>query len=298
MKNSPLRQSFGFTIIEILVSIFVLAALFTVSVPLFRKLDANSALDESVEIISAALKQAQKRTIASQMQNNWGVYLATSTTPHQAIIFLGSNYASRDANYDKARALSGDTLITAISPDDMREIIFERINGKASSSASIRVELAKDASKFATIFLNESGQISAAAFSAPDDSERFKDARHAHFTYSREISTTTENIVLTFNGGTNIISVPIIDNLIDDNFYYEAEPNINGLDQRLIIQTLRLNNPDTLFCVIRDRRHNNVLLQIDIDGDLTTTPNLLEISADGLSTATGSSLFVSGPLWQ
>ena len=77
--------------------------------------------------------------------------------------------------------------------------------------------------------------------------------------------------------------------------YWLGEVNVGGVGQRVEVSTHRLNDPDTLFSIRRDRRYNNVSLQITLSGD--SSGYLLNYNSDG-SVTTKQSIFASEPLWQ
>lgn len=293
-----LKSYAAFTLIETVVSMAVLLILFTVSVPIFKNFDKKSDLEQGKEIIVSALRSAQKRTMASRFQGKWGTYIATSTTPAAAIIFFGSDYATRDASHDETNLLPATVRIASIEPYELRETVFERLSGAASSSATIIIELISDPSKRISIYLDSSGQISTFAFTPPSTENRNLDTRHLHFEFSGNIATSSDYIFLDFEDGTLVHSIPIASNLAMDQISWQDDIIVGGETQSIGIKTMRLQSPDTEFCVFRDRRANNKKLEIGVGATLGSAANLIEYSADGLSAATGTSILVSGPIWQ
>ena len=168
------------------------------------------------------------------------------------------------------------------------------MTGIASQSGKISLRLKTDPSKVRTIAIQSSGQITLGEEPSPTDTDRIKDSRHIHFDYSRVIDTANEKLILTFEGGV-IKEIVISENLKDGQIYWEGEVDVGGQIQKIKIHTHRLNNPDTQFCIHRDRRFNNKSLTITISGDLSGS--LIEYSADGLNT-TKTSIYATNPQWQ
>lgn len=289
----------GFTLIEIIVTIAILI----VVVGLISFRSANTFREESdlnkaaLDIVST-LRLAQSRSLAAEQASKSGVYFSTSTSPYQYTLYLGSDYSSRAASSDELYDIPGNIEISSIDLAGENEVVFERITGITYQSGNIEIRLKNRPSRIKTIYVESSGKVSLTSSSISDE-DRLKDSRHVHFAYSRFIATSTENLVLSFEGGVQEM-INISDNILDDQIYWEGEVDVGGSVQELEIITHRLNNPDTLFSIHRDLRYNDKEVDIDIDGDPYYpghTPILIHYDADGATTQ-GNSLYVSEPIWQ
>ncbi len=290
-------RSKGITLIELLVGIGILIILAAMSALAFRYFQRESDLNNSTKEIIAILRLAQNKTLASEGASQYGVFFNTSTTPHQYILFKGSDYALRDTSFDEIHKLPQTIEIYEIDLQEGSEVVFNRLTGTTNQSGSISLRLISETSRTKTIYITSSGQVGLTSPSAPSDADRVKDSRHVHFDYSRLIYTSTEKLILTFTYDTSTVSKQIViaNNMKDGHIYWEGEVNVGGEIQKLKIHTHKLNDPNTQFCVHRDRRYNNKVLVISISGD--TSGSLIEYSADGLIT-TSTSLNVSNLLWQ
>ena len=103
-----------------------------------------------------------------------------------------------------------------------------------------------------------------------------------HFIYGQIIDTETENITLTFDNNQTTV-IPINAFLSAGELFWSDRVAVDGAEQVLEIRTHRLNNPDTLFSIHRDRRYNNKSLDVAITGD--TSGDLAHYSADGNTTS-------------
>ena len=290
--NSEFKK--GFTLVELLVILAIMIILVAIAIPNLRFFQRESDLNNSAEEIINTLRLAQNKTIASEGASSWGVFFATSTSPHQYVLFQGSDYLSRATSSDEVRKLPKTIVISEINLGGENEVVFIRITGTAQQSGSITLSLAGDPTKTRTIYVESSGGAGLAAPQIPGDENRVNDSRHAHIDYSRTISTSTENLILTFEGGITE-TIVIANNIKDGQIYWEREIDVAGEIQKLKIHTHRLNNPDSQFCIHRDRRYNNKALKIDIDGTPDPDPgSLIEYSADGLTT-TKTSIYASDP---
>ncbi|MEK7124350.1 MAG: type II secretion system protein [Patescibacteria group bacterium] len=294
--NDTNKKPDGFTLIETIITVAILGALALISLAAFSVMQSRSELNNNAQEFLNILKFAQNRTIASEAGSRYGVYLNTSVSPHQYIMFKGASYATRDAAFDQIYNLSKNAEFYSISLGGQNEVVFEKISGYAAPSGNVSIRLKTDNAQSKTIYISAHGAIT---FEIPsvDDLGRTKDSRHVHFDYSRVINTNSENVVLNFNSGTVIKTLPIVTNMAAGQFYWSGKVSVGGVDQVVKIHTHRLNNPDTQFSVHRDRRFNNKSLDISISGD--TTGDVAKYSADGLTTSFVSVYVVPNSfIWQ
>jgi hypothetical protein len=290
-----MKNSFGATFIELLVIISVLIILIAISGQVFVFFQKESTLNNTLEEIVSILGLAQNKTLASEEADQYGVYFNTGIEPHEYIIFKGPNFSSRDISFDKVYPLPRALEIYNINLAGGNEVVFNRLTGITSQSGDVSIRIKDDLTKNRTVYIEESGQVSLASPLVPSNS-RVKDSRHVHFDYGRNIDTLTESLDLTFrdNGSSYNYNIVIADNLREGQIYWQGTVDAGGEDQELTIQTHRLNNPDTQFCIHRDRGYTRSL-EIELSGDPGWS--IIEYSLDGLSTVF-TSIHVSNLIWQ
>lgn len=267
----------GVTFIELMVVIGVLVILFAVTVPSFIFFQKGSNLDNDAEKILNVLRLAQSKTLASEGSGQYGVYFSASG---QYVFFKGSDYTTREIAFDKTYNTSSSVEIY----DGLTEVVFERLTGLVDQPGSVSLRLISNPTDIKTIYIEGSGNSSLILPSLPVGS-KVGDSRHMHFDYTRVVNTATEKVVLSFEEGT-VQEILIADFL--DSGYFSWEGTIEG--QVLKIHTHRLNNPDTEFCIHRDRRYNDIGLSVSLSGDLSGA--IANYSADG-STVLTESIYVS-----
>jgi prepilin-type N-terminal cleavage/methylation domain-containing protein len=260
-----IKNNSGFTLIELVIVIAIISVLIAIVIPNFFSFNKSSNLDNSVREFISVLKLAQNKTLSSENYDQYGVYLNTGISPNQYIIFKGTDYASRDTSFDQLYSLPEIIEFYNVNLSGGNQIIFDRLTG-ASNSGDISIRLKIDINQNKTVYISSSGTISFAPESNSLDESRVKDSRHLQFNYNRNIDTATENIILTFdNSQTETIQIGLY--LVGGELQWQGTVNIDGTDQVIEINTHRLNNPDTLFSIHRDRRYNNKSLIITISGD-------------------------------
>jgi len=294
-KIQNLELNKGVTFIELLVIVGILVILTVISVPTLLFFQREADLNNSTEEIINTLRLAQNKTLASEGASQYGAYFDSTTSPHQYTLFKGTDFASRDSSSDEIHKLPKVVEFYEINLGGGNEVVFDRVTGETGQPGNVSLRLKTDLTKTKTVYIESSGQVGQTS-SFPTNG-RLEDSRHVHFDYSRVIDTTTEKLILTLDT-TVTKEIIIADYLKDDQIYWEGEVDVGGDIQKLRIHTHRLNNPDTQFCVHRDRRYNDKALDIDISGDGGATPNLIGYSSDGLTTTKGSSIYVSEPGWQ
>ena len=106
MLNISFYKNKGFTLIEVVVVLIVLTILISIPISSFYSTQKKSNLDNGTQEFVSALKLAQNRTLSSENNSQYGVYLDTLVYPHKYILFKGVSYATRDTAYDQIYYLS------------------------------------------------------------------------------------------------------------------------------------------------------------------------------------------------
>ncbi len=122
----------GFTLIEVVISVSVLAILAVVATITFFGSQRNTDLVAATEKIAATLREAQARSMSGEQTSTWGVQFDTAVgTDNFFSIFHGATFASATASTTTYIAsnlrFSNITLNGGGS-----EIRFERLTGKTS----------------------------------------------------------------------------------------------------------------------------------------------------------------------
>lgn len=287
------KKNAGFTLLEVIIVIAILSFLAIIVAFDFISFKKGSDLDNNAQEFVSVSRTAQNKTISSENYSQYGVYLNVLVQPNQYTLFKGSSYALREISFDRVYSLQNTIEFFDISLIN-GEIVFDRLTGASREQGSVSIRIKADPDRIKTVYISSSGAVGFNQSGAPSDTNRVKDSRYLQFSYSRVIDTANENMTLTFdNSETQIIPISLY--LVAGELQWKGTVDVGGVNQTVEINTHRLNNPDTLFSIRRDRRYNDKSLKVTISGD--SSGYLTQYSADGLTTDF-SSIYVSGFEWQ
>lgn len=275
----------------------IFGLLAAVSMIAIGALRGGSDLQNEAQMFQRVLELARNRTIASEGDARYGVYVDVSTNPHQYVLFQGNDYATRQVNEDEVYTLGSTIEFASVSFGGGSEVVFDRIEGTTSQSGNVVLRVKIDPTNIKTVYVESSGSVEINSSIAPTDDDRQKDSRHVHIDYNgRTIVTATEQILLDF--GTTTHTIVMQDYISGGQLVWEDSVNVDGQGQKLKIYTHQLNggagSNETKFSVHRDRRFNTKALTIEIVGYAGT---LIQYDAVGVITP-GTSAYVSATVAQ
>lgn len=129
----------GFTLLEVLVALALLAILFAIILPRFSGDKELQTINSTSQDIVSALDKARSETLASVNATTYGVYF----TPTQIIVFSGTSYTASPSNAIETISISSPATISDVylnSTDATSgTVYFNRLNGLPSASGTITV---------------------------------------------------------------------------------------------------------------------------------------------------------------
>ena len=143
----PSRQR-GFTLLELLLSISLIAVLAGLSMPIYQSFQANNDLDVTINTAVQSLRRAQTLSREVSLDDNWGVYIDNT----QIIIFKGISFSElgRDTGYDEVFEIPINTNISGLS-----EVVFEKMTGFPQSEDVGTITIGSR-----NIYINDKGVVS------------------------------------------------------------------------------------------------------------------------------------------
>jgi prepilin-type N-terminal cleavage/methylation domain-containing protein len=140
----------GFTLLEVLLSMALIAILAGVGLPTMYTLLSKNDLDVAQNQVAQSLGRATFLSSASDGDTTWGVKVLTGNI----IIFKGTNYTSgRDANFDETYPIAA-----SITPSGLTEVVFSKMTGLPQTTGDII--LTSTNGEIKTITINSKGTVS------------------------------------------------------------------------------------------------------------------------------------------
>lgn len=120
----------GFSLVEIIVSVSIIALILSVTITSFVELNKREALSSNVIAVMTSLRDARAQTLASVGASQYGVKVdADRTTFFKGSIFSSSTPGNQTFMYS--------SYIRASST--VQSYVFERVTGNATASGTIDV---------------------------------------------------------------------------------------------------------------------------------------------------------------
>lgn len=144
-----MKSNYGFTLLEVLLSVALITILAGVSLPIYYTLFSKNDLDVAKNQVAQSLGRASFLSQASVADTTWGVEILQGSI----VIFKGANYSGRDASYDEMYPIS-----SSIVPSGLSEVVFYRMTGFPESIGAIILTSTNGETK--TITINSKGSVS------------------------------------------------------------------------------------------------------------------------------------------
>ena len=150
-----MNRNKGFTILEILLTLFILTLVVTIVIFLFSRLNSSKALDGSANLVVLTLDEARSLTLSSVGNSQYGVHFADS----EITLFKGSAYSSSDPSNIATELNSLVGLRNIILSGGGTDIVFTRLTGRTDEPGTLQVFLKNSSESFLTITVSSSGVV-------------------------------------------------------------------------------------------------------------------------------------------
>lgn len=144
MKN----HQAGFTMLEVLLSLAVIALIGGIGVPVYNSFQNRNSLDVAVSTYASSVRRAQVLSQGMSGDSPWGVRINVG----DITLFKGANFAARDTAFDEIFKIP-----TSISFVGQQEIIMAKMSGLPSSTGSLTLTSANNESR--TLLVNAKGMV-------------------------------------------------------------------------------------------------------------------------------------------
>lgn len=137
----------GFTLIEMLLSISIIAMLAGLSLPVYLNYSTRNDLAIATETTVNALRRAQTYSRGISSDSQWGVAVQSGNIT----LFKGASYAARDTTYDETVSVSSQITTSGLS-----EIVFAKLSAVPSTTGSISLT---SLNQTRTVSVNAKGMV-------------------------------------------------------------------------------------------------------------------------------------------
>lgn len=139
----------GFTLLEVLISITIIAILTIVSAPFYFSIQMQNDLNLAEAAIAQTLRRAQVLSRTVSYDTPWGVYVENGAIT----LFKGLSFSMRDISFDEVTDLSSNLIVSGV-----QETIFTKLNGFPQTTGTITITSPN--SESISITINDKGAIS------------------------------------------------------------------------------------------------------------------------------------------
>ena len=138
----------GFTLLELTLSISLIAVLAVITLPMYRSFQQTNSLDVAAQTLVQSMHRAQLLAQSGSHDSDWGVKLEAGSVT----IFSGSSFAARNIDLDEVFDLS-----TAIEFEGLDEVVFSSVFGEPQQTGSL--QLADRIPHYRVLRINSEGVI-------------------------------------------------------------------------------------------------------------------------------------------
>ncbi len=138
----------GFTLIEVLLSVAIIAMLVGVSLPIYETYARRNDLDLTVQGTAAMLRRAATYARAMNKDSIWSV----KVEPTKLTLFQGATFVSRDTANDEVIQIPGSVV-----PSGVSEIQFAKLSATPNTTGSIT--LTSSTNDVRTVTINAKGSV-------------------------------------------------------------------------------------------------------------------------------------------
>lgn len=149
-------SSRGFTLIEVLVSLAILAIISVIGLNSFSTVNTGKALDLETEKVVSLIATARALTLSAKDGAAYGVHFEE----RKAVLFKGPSYTvGAPSNQEQALHDAVRTSAVALAGGGA-EVLFTKLTGATAQSGVITLAAVRDASKTRVITIAATGVVS------------------------------------------------------------------------------------------------------------------------------------------
>ena len=154
MFNISNRKANGFTLVELLIVLSILALLIGITLTTFISFRKSQSLALDVQTITSVLRQARNQTLSSKNASVYGVHFSQGVVT----LFTGATYTVGAATNEDFNLSGADTIVTISLAGGGSDVVFIRLTGETVQNGTIVVS-SPSTSQAKTVTIYKTGLI-------------------------------------------------------------------------------------------------------------------------------------------
>ena len=143
-----MKRQNGFTLIEVVLTISLLAIIGGIGVPVYNSFHNRNSLDLAISAYANGIRRAQAQAQGVVGDSAWGVRIQSGSIT----VFKGASFVARDNTYDETFSIPGSISITGL-----QEVVFAKLSGLPQATGNLTLTSANNESKI--LSLNAKGMV-------------------------------------------------------------------------------------------------------------------------------------------
>lgn len=130
-----MKSEQGFTLLEVVLIMGILAVLTTVGFGYYRNFARSIELESASTGLVSDLKTAQAKSMAGIDNRKWGIHAVNGASDYYELFSTPSNYADPLASVSETTYLPGGITFASPAEGTTRDVIFTKITGAATAAS-------------------------------------------------------------------------------------------------------------------------------------------------------------------
>lgn len=134
VKGQWLPVSTGFSLLELMLVVAILAILGTAGFGMYHNFVKNVELSSMTQTIRTDLKSARSKAQAGNENYRWGIHFVNGTNDYYEVFSTPTNYADVGKEVRETIYLRGGVKFSDPMEDNNKDVIFARISGTTTAA--------------------------------------------------------------------------------------------------------------------------------------------------------------------